>query len=163
MNALSRLTERVKSLSIFSLCRHGPVACSGGSRGGRTFHRLLQRSFSLRGGSGACSVPWRNSHALPDLSSIALCRFHRRRNYRMRSTPMQHHSFLRKEKIPDKVSAASGDDAAPILSVLLEPVSLKWIDPIAYDARDSHWCPLSGRIGRCIAVRQRLASPRCRK
>src|SRR6266568_4906812 len=49
--------------------------------------------------------------------------------------------FVR-EKIPDKMSAASRNDAAPILGVLLERISLEWIDLVAYDAHYPHWCPL---------------------
>jgi hypothetical protein len=57
-----------------------------------------------------------------------------------------------RQKIPDKVSAASRNDASPILGVLLERISLEWIDLVAYDAHYRHWYPLRGRSGRCIAA-----------
>src|SRR6266851_156879 len=60
-------------------------------------------------------------------------------------------SFVR-QKIPDKMSAASRNDAAPILGVLLERLSLERIDLVAYDAHYPHWCPLRGRFGQCIAA-----------
>src|SRR5439155_81947 len=50
------------------------------------------------------------------------------------------------------MSAASRNDAAPILGVLLERISLEWIDLVAYEAHDRHWYPLHGRSGRCIAA-----------
>jgi hypothetical protein len=45
------------------------------------------------------------------------------------------------KKIPDKISAASRNDTAPILGVLLEPISLKRIDLVADDAGYRHWFP----------------------
>src|SRR5947208_8778439 len=50
------------------------------------------------------------------------------------------------------MSAASRNDAAPILGVLLERISLEWIDLVAYEAHDRHWYPLHGRSGRGIAA-----------
>src|SRR5882762_1926277 len=50
-----------------------------------------------------------------------------------------------RKKISDKVATASRNDAAPILGVCLELVSLERIDLIADDASDGHECPSGGR------------------
>src|ERR1700723_95680 len=49
-------------------------------------------------------------------------------------------AFIR-EKIPDQVAAASGNDTAPILGVRLESVFLERIDFVANDADHTHWYP----------------------
>ncbi len=44
------------------------------------------------------------------------------------------------KKVSDQVPAATGNDAAPVLGVFLERVSLKRIDLIPNDAGDGHCC-----------------------
>ena len=43
-----------------------------------------------------------------------------------------------RQKIPDEIAAAAGDDAAPLLSILPELVALKRIDFIPNEANDGH-------------------------
>ncbi len=62
-------------------------------------------------------------------------------------------AFVR-QKVPDKVAAASRNDAAPIRSIFLECVPLEGIDLVADEAGDCHWCPLKRRSGPGIAEEQ---------
>src|SRR5579871_5946398 len=52
-------------------------------------------------------------------------------------------SFVRKE-VADEMASAAGDDAGPIFCILLEFVSLKWVDLVADEARDLHGTPVGG-------------------
>ena len=50
---------------------------------------------------------------------------------------------LMREEISDEVPTASRNNAAPVLGVLFETVALEWVDLIADDAGDLHWCWLT--------------------
>ena len=55
-------------------------------------------------------------------------------------------AFIGKE-VSDKMAAAARNDAAPVLSVFLEPVSLKRIDLVTNETRDSHRLPPAVWLG----------------
>src|SRR6266496_2952551 len=102
------------------------------------FLRLLPQTSSPRGGRSAWSAPWRSSHARLDLTSVVPGRPRKRRGSQMQSAPMQHHWCLREEEnIPPGVRRI-GNDAAPVLGILLEGVPLKGIDLVADKASDLH-------------------------
>src|SRR5260370_4586149 len=50
---------------------------------------------------------------------------------------------LMREEISDEVPTASRNNAAPVLGVLFETVALEWVDLIADNAGDLHWCWLT--------------------
>jgi hypothetical protein len=50
-----------------------------------------------------------------------------------------------RKKVSDKMAAASRNDAAPIIGVPFELVSLERIDFVADDTGDRHWFPPDGQ------------------
>jgi hypothetical protein len=64
------------------------------------------------------------------------------------------------EEKTDKVAAASRNDADQILGVLLDSLSLKWIDLVADDASYCRWFHRSGQAEQCIAKHQGRADRR---
>src|SRR6201996_287459 len=62
-------------------------------------------------------------------------------------------AFIRKE-IADKMAAAAGNNAAPVLGVFLKIVPLIWVDLIANDADNGHGCSFPFSLSRCITSRQ---------
>src|SRR5713226_1375299 len=130
--------ERPVPFQLASTCLASPYCWQGGGNGESSIDHFHEVSFFAK--NEPFCLRYREV-----LTPFRVClqassvRFIRRQTLE-RDQPPCHiiRSFVRK-KIPDKVSAASRNDASPILGVLLERVSLKWIDLIAYDAHDRHW------------------------
>ena len=59
-----------------------------------------------------------------------------------------------RKKITKQVATASRNDAAPILRVFFELVSLEWVNLVANEAGNFHYCPrMCGINARSISLR----------